>query len=82
VLDGALKLIVACPMLDVAVTPVGTPGIVEGVTEFDIDDAAPTPCPFVAVTVNVYAVPLLNPVTVIGLPVEVALYVSVPSMTV
>ena len=81
-LDGALKLIVACPMLDVAVTPVGTPGIVEGVTEFDIDDAAPTPCPFVAVTVNVYAVPLLNPVTVIGLPVEVALYVSVPSMTV
>jgi hypothetical protein len=82
VLDGALKLIVACPMLDVAVTPVGTPGIVEGVTEFDIDDAAPTPCPFVAVTVNVYAVPLVNPVTVIGLPVEVALYVSVPSMTV
>jgi hypothetical protein len=44
-----------------------------GVTEPLGDDAAPVPIAFVAVTVNVYAVPLLKPETVIGdeLPVPV-----------
>jgi hypothetical protein len=31
-------------------------------------DAGPVPAAFVAVTVNVYAVPLVNPDTVTGLP--------------
>lgn len=45
-----------------------------GVTELVADDAAPVPMPFEAVTVNVCAIPLVSPVTVIGLlaPVAVA----------
>jgi hypothetical protein len=41
-------------------------------------DAAPVPTEFVAVTVKVYAVPLVNPVTVIGLDVPVAVKVVPP----
>jgi hypothetical protein len=43
-----------------------------GVTEFDAADAGPVPTALVADTLNVYAVPLVNPVTVVlvagGLP--------------
>ena len=42
-----------------------------GVTEFEADEAEPVPAALVAVTVNVYAVPLVRPVTVIGLVAEV-----------
>ena len=42
-----------------------------GVTEFDAADALPVPTLFVAVTVNVYGVPLVRPVTVIGEAVPV-----------
>ena len=44
-----------------------------GITAFDAADAFPVPTLFVAVTVNVYEVPLVRPVTVIGeaLPVPV-----------
>jgi hypothetical protein len=45
-------------------TAVGAPGTANGVTAADADEAAPVPIAFVAVTVNVYAVPLLKPVTV------------------
>jgi hypothetical protein len=38
-----------------------------GVTAFDAADGAPGPTTLVAVTVKVYAVPLVNPVTAIGL---------------
>ena len=34
-LVGALKLMVACVLVATAVTPVGAPGTVAGVTEFD-----------------------------------------------
>jgi uncharacterized membrane protein len=37
-----------------------------GVTLLDADDAIEVPLAFVAVTVNVYAVPVVNPETVIG----------------
>jgi hypothetical protein len=37
-----------------------------GVTEFDAADAGPVPMELVAVTVKVYAVPFVRPVTVIG----------------
>ncbi len=48
----------------VAVTPVGAPGTVTGVTEADDAEAVLVPAAFVAVTVTVYAVPLVNPVIV------------------
>jgi len=38
-----------------------------GVTEFEAPEAVPVPSAFVAVTAHVYAVPLVNPVTTIGL---------------
>ena len=38
---------------EVAETPVGAPGTVDGVAEFDATDTAPVPALFVAVTVNV-----------------------------
>jgi hypothetical protein len=38
-----------------------------GVTLLEGLDAGPVPAAFVAVTVKVYAVPFVNPVTVIGL---------------
>jgi hypothetical protein len=41
-------------------------GAAVGVTAFDAADAVPVPTELVAFTVNVYAVPLVRPVTVIG----------------
>ncbi|MOA19955.1 hypothetical protein D3C78_1403670 [compost metagenome] len=45
-----------------------------GVTAADAVDAAESPTALVAVTVNVYAVPFVNPVTVIGLLEPVAVW--------
>ena len=57
----------------VPATDVGAYGTVAGITADDADDAALVPTLFVAVTVNVYDVPLVKPDTVqaavIGLPV-------------
>ena len=50
-----------------AVTVVGAEGSPAGVTLFDGDDAALVPTPLVAVTVKVYDVPFVKPVTVKGL---------------
>jgi len=47
----------------VATTPVGAPGTVDGTTADDAVEAEPVPDTFVAVTVNVYGVPLARPVT-------------------
>jgi hypothetical protein len=57
----------------VAEVLVGAPGTVAGVTEFEAEEDGPAPIPFVAVTLKVYAVPLVRPVTVMGeeVPVEV-----------
>ena len=61
-------------------------GTVDGVTEFDAALGALVPTAFVAVTVNVYDVPLTSPVTVIGLAdpvanippgIEVTVYVTI-----
>jgi len=40
-----------------------TVGVVAGVTEFEAAEAEPVPTALVAVTVKVYAVPLVRPVT-------------------
>jgi len=45
-------------------TPVGAPGTVAGTTAPEAVDAEPVPALFVAVTVNVYEVPLVRPLTV------------------
>jgi hypothetical protein len=50
----------------VALTEVGAPGTVDGVALEDATEAAPVPDTFVAVTVNVYEVPLVKPVIVHG----------------
>jgi hypothetical protein len=50
----------------VADTDVGAPGTVDGVAAADATEAVPVPDAFVAVTVNVYAVPFVRPVTVHG----------------
>jgi hypothetical protein len=55
-----------------ALTAVGAPGAPTGVTWFEGAEAGPVPTAFVARTVNVYAVPSVRPVIVIGLPVPVA----------
>jgi len=60
---GAIHDTVAEVLPAVAVTPVGAPGTVAGVTEFDAVDPALVPTTLVAVTLNVYAVPLVSPVT-------------------
>ncbi len=69
---GAVKVTVAWPLPPTAVTLVGAPGIVAGVTEFEALEAVLVPIAFTAVTVNVYAVPFDNPVTVSGEPLPLA----------
>jgi len=49
-------------VMEVAVGEV-TVGVVAGVTEFEAAEAEPVPTALVAVTVKVYAVPLVRPVT-------------------
>jgi hypothetical protein len=81
-LAGGVKLTVACALPAVAVPMVGAPGTVAGVTLFEAADAGPVPTELVAVTVNVYAVPLARPATVqaevahvpVCPPEEVAVY--------
>ena len=65
-LPGAVKVTLACALPPVAVPMVGAPGTVAGVTLLDAADAAPVPALLVAVTVKVYAVPLLRPLTTTG----------------
>jgi hypothetical protein len=62
---GPVKLTVAWAFPGAAVTAVGAPGTVAGVTAADATDAGPVPTALVAVTVNVYAVPLERPGTTI-----------------
>ena len=60
---GAVQDTVASPSPATAVTLVGAPGTVAGVTELLAEDAALVPALLVAVTVKVYAVPFVRPVT-------------------
>lgn len=52
-------------------TSVGVPGTVAGVTAAETTEVAPVPILLVALTRNVYAVPLVNPVTVALVVVDV-----------
>ena len=59
---GAVHVTVACVFPAVAITFVGAPGTVAGVTVTPAD--AGLVLPFVAVTVTVYVVPFVSPLTV------------------
>ena len=74
-----MKLTLACVLPGVAVTPVGGPGIVAGVTLFDAAEGALEPAPFVATTVKVYAVPFVSPVTTCVVKVLPALLSTPPA---
>jgi hypothetical protein len=65
--DGAVQLTEADVFPADAVTPVGAAGAVgaEGVTGLEGADGGLVPIALVAVTVNVYAVPLVSPLTVV-----------------
>jgi hypothetical protein len=69
---GGAKATDACPLPGVAVPMVGVPGTVAAVTEFEDAEAALVPTALVAVTVKVYAVPLVSPVTMMGEDAPVA----------
>lgn len=60
---GADQDTVTCPSPAETDVIAGAPGTVAGITESEVAEVAPTPIAFVAVTVNVYGVPLLRPVT-------------------
>ena len=62
--EGAVQLTVACVFPAVARALVGAPGGPAGVTLLEGEEAGPDPRALAAVTVNVYAVPLVSPVTV------------------
>ena len=63
---GAVQDTAALAAPAVALTIVGAPGVAIGVTDPDAVDAEPVPAALVAVTVKVYAVPLVRPDTVQG----------------
>ena len=63
-LTGAVNETAAPPSRGVADTAVGAFGTVDGITALEADEANEVPIPFVAVTLNVYSVPLVSPVTV------------------
>ena len=69
---GAVHETTARTSCGVADTPLGAPGTRARVTEFDASEDRLVPLEFVAVTVKVYAVPLVRPVTVSEVAVVVA----------
>jgi hypothetical protein len=79
-LAGADQLTVAVVLPASAVTLSGVPGTVAGVTALEGEDAGPVPIALVAVTVNVYDVPLTRPLTV--QPADVLLQVAPPGAAV
>lgn len=60
---GAVHVTVACVSPGTALTAVGAPGAVAGVTAGEGKDAGPVPTVLAAVTVKVYAVPSTRPDT-------------------
>jgi hypothetical protein len=64
VLAGALQLTVAEALPPAGAPMVGVPGVVAGVTLAEELENEPVPTTLMAATVNVYASPLVSPVTV------------------
>ena len=80
VLVGVSKEIVAAPEVATATTCSGAVGGAVGVTGVDADEETDVPMAFVAVTVKVYAWPIVSPVKFAGLLVTVR--VSPPGLAV
>jgi len=66
---------------ELADTEVGALGVVDGVATAEGDEAGPVPEPLVAVTVKVYPVPLVSPVTV-QVVIPVVVQVRLPGLEV
>ena len=77
---------VALPLPGVAAPIVGAPGATggpaAGVALLEAADATPEPIAFLAVTVKVYAVPLVRLLTVMGLDARVAVLLPGVEVTV
>ncbi len=73
---------VACALPREAGTPVGAPGTVIGVIGLEAADAGPVPTALVALTVKVYDVPLVSPVTVIEVHGALQLALKLPGFDV
>jgi hypothetical protein len=69
--DGAVHVTVARRAPFDADTPVGTPGVVTGVTDAEFDEYEPVPRALVAATLNRYDVPFVKLVTVADVDVDV-----------
>jgi hypothetical protein len=67
---GAVHESATWPLPAVPLTPVGAPGSPAGVTGAEAAESAPVPTALTAATVNVYAVPFVNPVTVNDVAVD------------
>jgi hypothetical protein len=76
---GAVNVTVACVLPGVADTEVDPLGIVEGVTELLATEAPPVPALVVAVTLKVYGIPLVKPVTTCVNAVDPALLSTPPT---
>jgi hypothetical protein len=79
---GAVHETTARTSPGIADTSVGAPGTIAGVTGVDGSEDRLVPLEFVAVTMKVYAVPLVRPVTVSEVAVVVAMIPPSDEMTV
>jgi hypothetical protein len=81
--DGAVQDTTDRPLaLDLADTPVDAPGTVEGTAALDAAEALLVPIGFVAVTLNVYEVPFVRPVTTHLRPLSLVLHLKLPGVDV
>ena len=78
---GRSKSMVTTPLVPAPCIFSGTPGTVSGVTLFDELLSVPVHTPLTATTVNVYGVPLVSQLIVIGLHVHVATILSGDDVT-
>jgi hypothetical protein len=61
---GGVQVTVADAGAAVAMTAVGAPGAIAGVTMLEGAESGPVPTPFTAVTTKLYEVPFVSPFTV------------------
>ena len=80
--DGAIHDTTTCVSPATPETLVGAPGEANGVTAADALLALELPYALVATTVNVYAVPFVNPVTVHVAALPAAVHVAPPGLAV
>ena len=69
--EGAVQVSDTLPPPAEPANDVGVPGVVAGVTDAEFDEYEPVPRALVAATLNRYAVPLVSPVTVADVDVDV-----------